>query len=505
MTGTVTEEILRIPLDSIVPSPGNRRIGGFNPERLEQLADSIRAVGVQQPAVVRPGEDDHVYELVAGERRWRASRLAGLEDLPCVVRELDDLQVLKIQTIENLQREDIHPLDEAEGYQRLIEKADYDVELIAQEVGRSPSYVYQRMKLQELVDEARQALVDGEINAGHAIQIARLQPEQQTMCMEIFDGDRRETPSVRDLSNWIHNEILTDLHSAGFKKDDADLLPDAGPCTECPKRTGYQPELFADICKRDYCTDPDCFHAKLAALVERRRAELKGEKHLEVCDGYVVYEIEQKLPERVSRAHAWQECKKKDDGAQRCLIVAGARIGQLTWGMKPKANRYGMVEKSPEEKAAGKAQRAAEKKRQEKMRRIWDAVMEKIETYFDESGGFPKDLLRLSVRRFFERLWDDHRKRLCGLHGWERPPVEEGQNHWERANWQAVGVGKIEQMSEKRLLMFLAKCALIHTMETSLGHTDGYVSETEADLRQIGGSLGIDVDAIWAEDSEQTA
>lgn len=502
MTGTVTEEIVRIPLDSIVPSPGNRRIGGFNAERLEQLADSIRAVGVQQPAVVRPGEDDHTFELVAGERRWRASRLAGLEDLPCVVRELEDLQVLKIQTIENLQREDIHPLDEAEGYQRLIEKADYDVELISQEVGRSASYVYQRLKLRELIDQARVALAGGVIDAGHAIQIARLQPEQQAVCMEIFDEDRHNTPTVRDLSNWIHNSILTDLHRAGFKKDDGDLLPEAGPCTECPKRTGYQPELFADICKKDYCTDPDCFHAKLDALVERRRAELKGEKHLEVCDGHVGYEAERKLPDRVSRPYTWQECKKKDDGAQRCLVVAGSRQGQIVWGMKPKTNRYGRAEKTPEEKAAEKEERAAEKKRRETVRKIWDATMENIEGFLFEQNCLPVFLFRAGVSAFYGRLWDEHRKRLCGLHGWERPEAQDGQSQWDRPSWADVGTAEIEDMGTDDLFRFFAECSLIHCLDSPGGFVD---DEDENGLCAIGRSLGVDVNAIGAAAAEQTA
>jgi ParB family chromosome partitioning protein len=151
------EAIQQIPLDQVVPHPGNRKVGGFDKEKLEQLAESIRAVGVQQPAVVRKAAENGKYELVAGERRWRAARLAGLEALPCVVRELDDVAVLKIQTIENLQREDVHPLDEAEGYARLIKLAKYDVETIAHELGKSISYVYQRLKLRDLAPAAPKA------------------------------------------------------------------------------------------------------------------------------------------------------------------------------------------------------------------------------------------------------------------------------------------------------------------------------------------------------------
>jgi ParB family transcriptional regulator, chromosome partitioning protein len=130
----MSDFIREIPLEQIQPHPSNRRVGGFDPEKLKQLAESIKAIGVQQPAVVREitGENQiRRYELVAGERRWRASKLAGKETLPCVVRELDDAQALRIQIVENLQREDVHPLDEANGYARLLDSGTYDVEAAA--------------------------------------------------------------------------------------------------------------------------------------------------------------------------------------------------------------------------------------------------------------------------------------------------------------------------------------------------------------------------------------
>ena len=172
------DELAKLPLDLLQRGKYQPRLD-MRQETLQELADSIKAAGVLQPAVVRKRDVGfNAYELVAGERRWRAARLAGLETLPCVVRDLDDLTVLKIQTIENLQREDIHPLDEADGYARLIQRAGYDVEHLAQEVGRSASYVYQRLKLKDLIPEARKRFIEGAIQAGHAILMARLQPPE---------------------------------------------------------------------------------------------------------------------------------------------------------------------------------------------------------------------------------------------------------------------------------------------------------------------------------------
>src|SRR4030042_146740 len=201
-----TENIVRIELEKIEPRPGNRRVGGFDQWELQQWADSIKDLGVLQPIIVREKKGLPVlgvpdYELVAGERRWRAAALAGKTDIPCVIRELDDVQVLKTQIIENLQRKDIHPLDEADGYQRLIETAGYTIEQVAAELGKSASYVYQRIKLRELIPEGRKLLVDGKITAGHAILIARLAPDQQQeVGKRVLSGRRDEVVSVRDLA-----------------------------------------------------------------------------------------------------------------------------------------------------------------------------------------------------------------------------------------------------------------------------------------------------------------
>lgn len=341
----MTEQINQIPLDFIIPHPGNRRVGGFDEERLQELADSIKIVGVQQPAIVRPYGDNGQYQLVAGERRWRATRLAGLEELPCVIRDIDDVTVLKIQTIENLQREDIHPLDEADGYQRLIKEAEYDVDLLAKEVGKSISYVYQRLKLRDLAPKARQKFVDGEITAGHAILIARIPEKQQKEAIEI--NERYNGMSVRDLKDWIQRNVMLDLSSASFKKNDKILgayLSDisyAGACTECSKRTGYEPALFPDIEKKDFCLDSKCFNAKLDAQLKQQKEKLKGEEYIEVCSEW------NNCPKGAIESYHWEECKKKAEGAKRALIVNGMNRGRITYAREKEGyERYS----DPEEK-----------------------------------------------------------------------------------------------------------------------------------------------------------
>ncbi|HUV22106.1 MAG TPA: ParB/RepB/Spo0J family partition protein [Gammaproteobacteria bacterium] len=155
----------------------------FEPEALQELADSIRAQGVVQPIVVRP-EGDH-FELVAGERRWRAAQLAGLQKIPAMVRELDARSTAAIALIENIQREDLNPLEEAQAFMRLIEEFDLTHQQVADSVGRSRAAVSNLLRLLDLAEPVKQQVNEGLLDMGHArallalirhdqIEIARL-------------------------------------------------------------------------------------------------------------------------------------------------------------------------------------------------------------------------------------------------------------------------------------------------------------------------------------------
>ena len=284
------DEFRLIPLADLCESPTNPR-KHFHAKAMEELTESVRQQGVVQPIVARglPGApiklgESTLFEIVTGARRFRASKAAGRDTVPAIVRQLSDVQVIEIQMIENLQREDIHPLDEAQGYQTLIDKTGLEVAAIAGKVGKSESYVYQRLKLLALSDKAQKAFLAEKITAGHAILIARLQPADQAEALrECTQGYHT---SVRNLIDWIERHVHMDLHSAPFKKDDAQLVPDAGACVNCPKRTGFQPALFPDIAKKDTCTDPKCFQSKLQAFSAQRLEELKakGEDVVKISD-----------------------------------------------------------------------------------------------------------------------------------------------------------------------------------------------------------------------------
>ena len=168
-TGTREGALLSIPIEHLAPHPNQPR-QHFDEVEIESLADSIRARGIVQPLVVRPGpggEDGAPYQIVAGERRWRAAQRAGLHELPAVVRQLSDPESIEIALVENLQRSDLNPLEEATAYRRLIREFDHRQEDVATALGKSRSHVANTVRLLDLPDKVKALVGDGTLSAGH--------------------------------------------------------------------------------------------------------------------------------------------------------------------------------------------------------------------------------------------------------------------------------------------------------------------------------------------------
>lgn len=265
----------------IDPSPSQPR-RTFDEAKLRELADDIKVHGVLQDVLLRPSPKKlGRYELVFGERRFRASKLAGLSTIPAKVRELTDAQVLEIQIVENAKRADIHPLEEADAYEALHKKHGYAVEEIAAKVAKSTASIYARLKLCALVPEARKAFVEGKIDAAKALLIARIPHEdlQRKALAEIARpvGFSDELPSLREAQKIVREKFMLRLANAAFDRTDAKLVAGTPACSACPKRTGNQRELFSDVeDKDDLCTDPKCFKAKSDADWARRTEEAKA-------------------------------------------------------------------------------------------------------------------------------------------------------------------------------------------------------------------------------------
>lgn len=170
------EQITVLPLQKIEPNPKQPR-RTFDPEALQSLADSIAEHGVVQPLAVRDAGNGY-YQIIAGERRWRAARLAGLTELPVVVLDADDRTVMELALIENLQRQDLNPMEEAEGYRVLIEEYGLTQEQAAARVGKSRPAVTNALRLLALPDEVRAMVEEGTLSAGHARAVLTLNSQR---------------------------------------------------------------------------------------------------------------------------------------------------------------------------------------------------------------------------------------------------------------------------------------------------------------------------------------
>lgn len=259
-------QFLMLALSYLQESPTNPR-KSF--DDLDDLAASIREKGVLQPIGVRRIIGATLrFEIVFGHRRFRAAAMAGLTAIPCVVLELDDRQTAEVQVIENLQRSDVHPLEEADGYAALIREHGYTHERLAAKIHRSAAYVRSRVMLAGLGAETRSAYLSDKITTGVAQLIARIPSEKQQdeATRELLTPDFTGEPrTVAYAGRWIRERYMLRLADAPFDRADAELVPEAGPCTTCSKRSGTQPELFADVSSPDTCTDTPCYRSKLDA------------------------------------------------------------------------------------------------------------------------------------------------------------------------------------------------------------------------------------------------
>ncbi|MGN6157552.1 MAG: ParB/RepB/Spo0J family partition protein [Devosia sp.] len=157
----------RLPVEFLIANRANPR-RDFDTDQLDELTSSIREKGVMQPLLVRPSEDPNIFEIIAGERRWRAAQRAGLHDVPVIIREVDDKEALELAIIENVQRVDLNPLEEAQGYEQLIEQFSYTQQDLAQVIGKSRSHVANTLRLLKLPREVRDMVSNGQLTAGHA-------------------------------------------------------------------------------------------------------------------------------------------------------------------------------------------------------------------------------------------------------------------------------------------------------------------------------------------------
>jgi ParB family chromosome partitioning protein len=220
---TEGDTLVELGIDQIEPNPNQPR-KAFESSSLEELAASIRASGVIQPIVVRQSADG--YQLIAGERRWRAARLAGLERIPAVVREATDAESLELALVENLLREDLNPIEEAEGYRHLLSQFGWTQEQLAQRIGRDRTSIANVLRLLRLPDEIQADLRGGRLTMGHARALLTLDTAAEQL--------------------RLRDEILA--HDWSVRATEATIRaaePPTPPRRTPRRRRGHSPELAA--------------------------------------------------------------------------------------------------------------------------------------------------------------------------------------------------------------------------------------------------------------------
>lgn len=365
--------LMMLALASLVESKTNPR-KHVDDKYLDELAASIKASGVLQPIIARPLNGSGKYEVVVGSRRVKATKKAGLDTIPAIVRKLTDAEAMEVQIIENLQRQDVHPMEEGNGYKALLALRDdkkqplYTMDSIALKVGKSPSYVYQRLKLAELTEPWQAEFLEhaDRFTAGHAILVARLTPEYQAALKKEYwipDYDK-SYPSVRDLREIIDERVVRELNKAPFKTDgvyetkDAKVHPDAKPTALPAVKLGEAPKNFAlPVCggcrfnsanmrdatdpKKPLCMNATCYETKVTVDLNRKQETLRKESPdaVMISRSYTLEaDAKKHLPaEKVVTANQYEEVKSTARGAVKALVVDGRDRGQVTYIVPSKA------------------------------------------------------------------------------------------------------------------------------------------------------------------------
>jgi ParB family chromosome partitioning protein len=243
-------QIQNLPLGNIKPDPEQPR-KTFDGKLLNQLSESIKEHGVLQPITVR--QLNSRYLIVMGERRYRASKLAGKKTIPCIVRNYANADVLEVQIIENLQRQDVDPTEEAKAIAYLSEK--HSPSEIAKRLGRTDNFVRQRLKLAGLIKGFKRFLRNGEMTLKMGIAVALFEPEEQQMMLEAVSDNY----NANKINRMIQDHTF-DLENASFDVSDKKLLPKAGACGDCQFNAANQGNLFGD--GKMVCTKAACFETK---------------------------------------------------------------------------------------------------------------------------------------------------------------------------------------------------------------------------------------------------
>lgn len=478
-----SSEFKIIPISVIYESKTNPR-RHFAEQPLKELAANVAKQGVLEPILVRHKPvplANLSYEIIAGARRYRAAKIAKLTDVPVRICEMTDKQALEVQVIENLQREDVHELDEALGYKALMAKAGHTVETLSAAVNKSASYIYQRLKLAELTTELQKLFYDGQLTAGHAILLARLTPaDQKNLAREAT------TMSVRALSDYIQRHVHLDLSKAPFPLDSTEILATAKACIQCSKRTGANPQLFPDVSHKDSCTDRACYQAKSTAFVQIEKQRLTAETGLKVVEVSHYWTDEK----NVLRSGSWTPAgSKKCDHLAKGYVHGGEHGGKFIDVCLGKGCKVHGGSHSYQPSPAELKRRAEERQKQQiataTRRRLIEAVLQAV------PASLRRQELEMIAETTFLRLWHDSQQEICTMLGFA--PTELRQHGRTEKNYRAPVVTAIPKWTDQELARFIMLMSIA-------GHVGTGVQD--AAIQAAAKAYGVPADRIAAQVKE---
>jgi len=372
-------KLLNVKVSLCYESETNPRGTDFDGAALNELVASVKEKGVLVPVLVRPrAKGQKEFEIVAGNRRFRAAQKVGLAEIPAQVQEMTDDEAREAQIVENLQREDIHPLEEGEAYRKLIEEGkNYDLEAVAAKVGKSVSYVRRRLILTDLTAPSKAAYRRGKINAGHAELVSRLDSDEQAKALAFIS--RRE-PDMDELREEVQKLRIGKLVATPPWKSHEAIVAAMAPCEQCNKKKGG--DLFGEGAA-EQCGDPTCFARRLAAHLELVKQDMKVKKiPLSLISTHWKSEVKGALASDAwNRVNAKVPCKSQ----HKALVVDGDDdLGQvINICTDPKCEVHGehrgsVYKRTPKEIAARKRELSAQKAKKAREERELVNALKKV-------------------------------------------------------------------------------------------------------------------------------
>lgn len=305
----------------------------FDDKAMKELTESVKINGVIQPVLLRIGKNGE-YELVCGERRYRAAKLAGRKDIPALIREMSPEEALELQIVENLQRKDVSPMEEAAGFKNLIETNKMATLEIAHRVGKSESYVALRIKLNDLAPSYQKAMHKGALLLGDALWLCRLSKEDQEF---IYKEERHADDERIELADYTKKEYSNDLNKAPFNTKDPILFKEMGACTTCVFNSACVGSLFPDLEKgKATCQKSSCFKKKCSLSFASNLKEAKEDPAVVFCtsdfqtDANVKKQLDASGHKMYNR-NQYSPAKKTTPKALKAFVMSGNDKGKYTY------------------------------------------------------------------------------------------------------------------------------------------------------------------------------